>query len=378
MQSSPTPSCKNYAFSIRQCFRLNSCTLYYDGGILKLSRSILITGGAGFIGGNLVNYWASRHPSDQLVVLDSLTYAGNIKTIDPLIKSEQINFVEGDINDYKLVKEILRKYSVSHLAHLAAESHVDRSISKPSNFITTNILGTFSLLESFRDYWLSSGQPSEWRFLHVSTDEVFGSLDKNDPPFDENTSYSPRSPYSASKASSDHLAMSWFHTYNMPVIISNCSNNYGPYQFPEKLIPLTLTNIIRNIPIPIYGDGLNIRDWLFVEDHCKALELILLNSNPGRTYCIGGKNEISNLQLIQLICDLMDEYLPNKKNNPSRNLMTFVKDRPGHDKRYSINPKRISEQLGWEPDTKLIDGLRKTIIWFIENESWWEPLLTKK
>ncbi|MCP9849763.1 dTDP-glucose 4,6-dehydratase [Cyanobium sp. Morenito 9A2] len=345
-----------------------------------MTRHILITGGAGFIAGNLVHHWAAAHPNDNLVVLDALTYAGNRATIEPLIAAGQIRFVEGDIGDRTLVDVLLAEHAITHIAHLAAESHVDRSISGPAAFLSTNVGGTFTLLEAFRTHWLAAGSPASWRFLHVSTDEVFGSLEPSDPPFNETTAYAPRSPYAASKAASDHLARAWQHTYGLPVLVSNCSNNYGPFHFPEKLIPLTLINILLGRPIPVYGDGANVRDWLFVEDHCRALERILLSGEPGHTYCIGGNNEVSNLDLVHQLCDLVDELASDQglalPQRPSRELIRFVTDRPGHDRRYAIDASHIREALGWEPRVTVSEGLRRTVAWYLANRSWWEPLLS--
>jgi dTDP-glucose 4,6-dehydratase len=339
-------------------------------------RHLLITGGAGFIAGNLVHHWAAAHPGDTVVVLDALTYAGNRATIAPLIEAGRIVFVEGDIRDAGLVAWLLSEHSLTHVAHLAAESHVDRSISAPGAFLSTNVDGTFTLLEAFRTHWQAAGSPDDWRFLHVSTDEVFGSLEPEDPAFNETTAYSPRSPYAASKAASDHLARAWQHTYGLPLLVSNCSNNYGPYHFPEKLIPLTLINILLGRPIPVYGDGSNVRDWLYVEDHCRALERVLLAGAPGRTYCIGGCNEVANIELVHLLCALMDELAQELPVRPSRELIRFVADRPGHDRRYAINASRIKAELGWEPQVSVAEGLRRTVRWYLANRSWWEPLLS--
>lgn len=341
-----------------------------------MSRHLLITGGAGFIAGNLVHHWCAAHPQDRLVVLDALTYAGNRATIEPLIQAQRVTFVEGNIADRALVDRLLADHQISHLAHLAAESHVDRSISSPGAFLATNVTGSFTLLEAFRAHWQRAGEPGHWRFLHVSTDEVFGSLEPGDPPFSETTAYGPRSPYAASKAASDHLARAWQHTYGLPVMVSNCSNNYGPYHFPEKLIPLTLINILLGRPIPVYGDGSNVRDWLYVADHCRALERILLAGTPGRTYCIGGRNEVANLDLVHLLCDLMDEMAPDLPRRPSRELIAFVADRPGHDRRYAIDASRIEAELGWQPEVSVEQGLRRTVAWYLANRSWWEPLLS--
>jgi dTDP-glucose 4,6-dehydratase len=343
-----------------------------------MTRHLLITGGAGFIAGNLVHHWATGHPDDVLVVLDALTYAGNKTTIAPLIDAGRLTFIEGDVADAPLVVDLLEEHAITHVAHLAAESHVDRSISGPGAFLATNVQGTFTLLEAFRARWKSAGSPQHWRFLHVSTDEVFGSLGPSDPAFNESTPYDPRSPYSASKASSDHLARAWHHTYGLPVLVSNCSNNYGPYHFPEKLIPLTLINILLGRPIPVYGDGANVRDWLFVEDHCRALERILLAGKPGSTYCIGGNNEVANLDLVHQLCDLMDELAPELPVRPSRELIRFVADRPGHDRRYAIDASHIRDELGWEPQVSVAEGLHQTVQWYLAHRQWWQPLLSKE
>ncbi len=341
-----------------------------------MTRHLLITGGAGFIAGNLTHHWAAAHPGDRIVVLDALTYAGNRATIEPLISAGQVVFAQGDIGDRPLVDGLLAEHAITHVAHLAAESHVDRSITGPGAFLATNVNGTFTLLEAFRSHWLAAGSPTDWRFLHVSTDEVFGSLEPSDPPFCETTAYSPRSPYAASKAASDHLARAWQHTYGLPVLVSNCSNNYGPYHFPEKLIPLTLINILLGRPIPVYGDGSNVRDWLYVEDHCRALDRILLSGEPGRTYCIGGCNEVANLDLVGMLCALMDELAPELPVRPSRELIRFVTDRPGHDRRYAIDATRISEELGWQPQVTVQEGLRRTVQWYLAHREWWQPLLS--
>ena len=341
-----------------------------------MTRSLLITGGAGFIAGNLVHHWAASHPQDRLVVLDALTYAGNRATIAPLIDSGRVAFVHGSITDAPLVAQVLADHAVSHVAHLAAESHVDRSISGPGAFLDTNIHGTFVLLEGFRSHWEAAGRPDGWRFLHVSTDEVFGSLEPHDPAFHEATPYAPRSPYAASKAASDHLARAWQHTYGLPVLVSNCSNNYGPYHFPEKLIPLTLLNILLGRPIPVYGDGSNVRDWLFVEDHCRALDRILEAGIPGSTYCIGGCNEVANLDLVHQLCDLMDDLAPDLPVRPSRDLIRFVTDRPGHDRRYAIDASLLQRELGWQPQVTVAEGLRRTVAWYLAHPDWWRPLLS--
>ncbi len=346
-----------------------------------MTRHVLITGGAGFIAGNLTHHWCAAHPEDRVVVLDALTYAGNRATIQPLIEAGRIRFVRGDITDRPLVDGLLAEETISHVAHLAAESHVDRSISGPGAFLSTNVTGTFTLLEAFRAHWQQAGRPEHWRFLHVSTDEVFGSLEADDPPFCESTSYDPRSPYSASKAASDHLARAWHHTYGLPVLVSNCSNNYGPYHFPEKLIPLSLVNILQGKPIPVYGDGQNVRDWLYVEDHCRALDLILTKGEPGSTYCIGGRNEVANIDLVTMLCDLLDALAPENgvslPVSPSRQLITSVADRPGHDRRYSIDASKMEAELGWRPQVSVQEGLRRTVEWYLAHQEWWQPLLSR-
>ncbi|MBO8206821.1 dTDP-glucose 4,6-dehydratase [Prochlorococcus marinus XMU1406] len=333
--------------------------------------SLLITGGAGFIGSNFVKYLSNNFPEDKIVVIDKLTYAGHKKNIKELIDNNKISFFKGDISNTKLITKILEEYKITHIANLAAESHVDNSIENPSDFIETNILGTYNLLNVFKNYWKKKGKPTHYRFLQISTDEVFGSLQKNEKPFCESTPYNPRSPYSASKASSDHLVKAWFNTYNLPCIVSNCSNNYGPFHFPEKLIPLTIINIIRGNSIEIYGDGENIRDWLYVSDHCNALCKILKQGIPGKSYCIGGNNEISNLDLVNHICNIFDRKQKISIKNSSTKLIKFIKDRPGHDKRYAINSSLLMKELNWEPKIELTKGLEKTINWYLENEDWW-------
>ena len=344
-----------------------------------MKRNILITGGAGFIGSCFVKLWIKKYPNDLILVLDKLTYAGNISNLKELIEKNQIVFVKGDISDSFLVDKLFKRYLINHIVNFAAESHVDRSINEPKSFLETNIFGTYSLLEIFRKNWEENNKNKSWRFLHVSTDEVYGSLGKNDALFEENTPYDPRSPYSASKASSDHLALAWYHTFGIPLIVSICSNNYGPFQYPEKLIPLSLINIMRGDFVNVYGDGENIRDWLFVEDHCEALELIIKSGRIGEKYCIGGGNEIRNIDLVRRLCDLMDlELIKNEKileHNTSRQLIRLISDRPGHDKRYAINFSKIKNELSWEPKTDIEKGLKKTINWYINNKLWWEPLL---
>jgi dTDP-glucose 4,6-dehydratase len=341
------------------------------------SSHLLITGGAGFIGSNFVHHWCQQYPQHSVIVLDALTYAGNRQTLADLEGKDNFRFVQGDICDRELIDSLLREEQIGMVAHFAAESHVDRSILGPGAFVQTNVVGTFTLLESFRQYWNEKGQPQSDRFLHVSTDEVYGSLEADDPAFTETTPYSPNSPYSASKAGSDHLARAYFHTYGMPTIITNCSNNYGPYHFPEKLIPLMCINILLGKPLPVYGDGQNVRDWLYVGDHCQALETVLHKGKAGETYNIGGNNEVKNLDLVTLLCQLMDELAPDLPIKPASQLITFVKDRAGHDRRYAIDATKIRTELGWTPQETVEQGLRKTIQWYLENPNWWQPLLSE-
>jgi dTDP-glucose 4,6-dehydratase len=341
-------------------------------------KTILITGGAGFIGSNFVRYWHFRYPEDRLVVLDALTYAGNRSNLAEVENSPNFQFVQGNIGDRSLVDELLPQEKITHIAHFAAESHVDRSILGPSAFITTNVVGSFTLLESFRHYWVTNHQPDHFRFLHVSTDEVYGSLEPDEPAFTETTPYAPNSPYSASKAGSDHLARAYYHTYQLPTIITNCSNNYGPYHFPEKLIPLMCINILLGKPLPIYGDGQNIRDWLYVEDHCSALDAVINQGRIGETYNIGGNNEVKNLDLVKLLCQIMDEIAPNLPVKPSSQLITFVKDRAGHDRRYAINSTKLQTELGWQPKQTVESGLKATAQWYIDHQQWWQPLLSQE
>ena len=337
---------------------------------------ILISGGAGFIGSNFVHHWCEQYPGDQVIVLDALTYAGNRANLAGLEGKANLRFVEGDICDRTLIDTLLTEESVDTVAHFAAESHVDRSILGPGAFVQTNVVGSFTLLEAFRQHWLAAGKPETYRFLHVSTDEVYGSLGPEDPAFSETTPYSPNSPYSASKAGSDHLARAYFHTYGMPTLITNCSNNYGPYHFPEKLIPLMCINILLGKPLPVYGDGLNVRDWLYVKDHCEALDTVIQKGVPGETYNVGGNNEVTNIDLVTQLCELMDELAPNLPVSPAKELITFVTDRPGHDRRYAIDATKISTELGWSPQVTVAEGLRQTVQWYLSNKDWWEPLLS--
>jgi dTDP-glucose 4,6-dehydratase len=329
---------------------------------------ILVTGGAGFIGSNFVLDWLAQ--SDEKVVnLDKLTYAGNLQNLSLLADDLRHVFVRGDIGDIKLVSQLLTQYQPRAIINFAAESHVDRSIHGPEDFIQTNILGTFRLLEAVRVYWneLEATAKQSFRFLHVSTDEVYGSLNQNEPAFTEEHRYEPNSPYSASKASSDHLIRVYHHTYGLPVLTTNCSNNYGPFQFPEKLIPLMIVNALAGKSLPVYGDGLQVRDWLYVADHCTAVRRVLEAGNPGETYNIGGRNEKPNIEIVQTICNLLEELYPG---STFHNLITYVKDRPGHDRRYAINATKIERELNWKPAETFETGIRKTIQWYLNNQRW--------
>lgn len=337
--------------------------------------TILVTGGAGFIGATYVLQKRQNHES-LVLNLDKLTYAGNLSTLDSLEFDPDHIFIQGDIGDRQLVGDLLTQYRPSAILNFAAETHVDRSIDGPGDFIQTNIVGTFNLLEATRSYWQQLALPerNSFRFLHVSTDEVFGSLSPEDPPFAETTAYAPNSPYSASKASSDHLVRSYFHTYHLPTLITNCSNNYGPYQFPEKLIPLMILNAMEGKPLPVYGDGKNIRDWLFVEDHCRAIDLVLTKGKTGETYNIGGDAEKTNLWLVQQICAILDDLLPHSAHVPHANLITLVQDRPGHDRRYAIDFSKIKQHLGWSPQVTIESGLRRTVQWYLDHQAWCEQV----
>ena len=350
----------------------------HQQSVSREPRRLLVTGGAGFIGSNFVHYWCQQYPSDRVVVLDALTYAGNRKNLSSLAGRENFRFVHGDICDRPLVDALLQEEEIDTVAHLAAESHVDRSILGPDAFIRTNVVGTFTLLESFRHHWEHQGRTAEYRFLHVSTDEVYGSLGSEEPQFIETTPYAPNSPYSAAKASSDHLARAYYHTYGLPTLITNCSNNYGSYHFPEKLIPLMCINILLGKPLPVYGDGQNIRDWLYVGDHCRALDVVIHKGQPGQTYNIGGNNEVKNIDLVHKLCELMNELAPELPVRPAQKLITFVKDRPGHDRRYAIDATKIKTELGWTPAETLEGGLRRTIEWYLRNCNWWQPLLSQE
>ncbi|MEG3906881.1 dTDP-glucose 4,6-dehydratase [Microcoleus sp. Pol12B5] len=350
-------------------------------GIERAPRRLLVTGGAGFIGSNFVHHWCSSYPGDRVVVLDALTYAGNRQTLTTLEGGENFRFVQGDICDRTLVDTLLKEENITTVAHFAAESHVDRSIIGPAAFVQTNVVGTFTLLEAFRKHFEAIDEASlkaQMRFLHVSTDEVYGSLSPDDPAFTETTAYSPNSPYSASKAGSDHLARAYFHTYGVPTIITNCSNNYGPYHFPEKLIPLMCINMLLGKPLPVYGDGQNVRDWLYVLDHCRALDAVIHRGQPGETYNVGGNNEVKNLDLVRMLCQLMDELASDLPARPCEQLITFVKDRAGHDRRYAIDATKIKTELGWTPSVTVEEGLRQTVEWYLAHREWWEPLLSEE
>ena len=335
-------------------------------------KNVLVTGGCGFIGSNFVEYLAVKDEY-HIVVLDKLTYAGNLKNLEA-VDNLKYTFINGDICNKKLLNELFEKYKFSAVFHFAAESHVDRSIDGPKQFIQTNIFGTFNLLEVSK-FYMNKLDP-EFKFIHVSTDEVYGDLN-DDEFFKESTPYNPSSPYSASKASSDHLVSAWGRTYGISSLITNCSNNYGGFQFPEKLIPLMIINCMDWKKLPIYGDGQNIRDWLYVEDHCRAIELVFKKGKLGDTYNIGGNNEIKNLDIVNIICELMNELKPSK-NGDYKNLMTFVKDRPGHDYRYAIDSTKIQNELGWKPIETFTTGIRKTIKWYLENENWWREIQNMK
>jgi dTDP-glucose 4,6-dehydratase len=337
-------------------------------------QNILITGGAGFIGSNFVRHVLGARPDVQVVNLDALTYAGSLENLRQLPGADRYRFVHGDIRDRELVDRLLREYAIDTLVHFAAESHVDRSILGPEPFIQTNVLGTFTLLEAARRYWLDERRldRSQHRFHHVSTDEVFGSLGPGDPAFSEDTPYAPNSPYAASKAASDHLVRAYDHTYGLAVTISNCSNNYGPYQFPEKLVPLIILNALGGKPLPVYGDGQQIRDWLYVEDHCEAIRLILEKGEPGQTYNIGGGNQPANLTIVQDICDVLDELRPAAA--PRHSLIQHVPDRPGHDRRYAMNIAKIGRTLGWLPRHTLVQGLLATVQWYLDHPDWTDAI----
>ncbi|MFN7643286.1 MAG: dTDP-glucose 4,6-dehydratase [Burkholderiales bacterium] len=331
---------------------------------------ILVTGAAGFIGSNFVHQWVAAE-ADSVVSLDALTYAGNLANLAPIEGDPRHTFVHGDICDADLVGALMAEHRPRAIVHFAAESHVDRSIHGPAEFVRTNVTGTFTLLQAALAHWrgLTGAERDGFRFLHVSTDEVYGSLGPQDPPFVETRAYEPNSPYSASKAASDHLVRAWHHTYGMPVLTTNCSNNYGPYQFPEKLIPLVIHNALAGRPLPIYGDGSNVRDWLYVGDHCSAVRAVLAGGEPGRVYNVGGWNEKTNLEVVHTICGLLDEMRPDPAG-PHRRLITYVTDRPGHDRRYAIDARRIAAELGWKPAQTFETGIRETVRWYLDHPQW--------
>jgi dTDP-glucose 4,6-dehydratase len=354
--------------------------LYHILKVVKKSThdTVLVTGGAGFIGTNFVLSWLQATGS-SVVNLDLLTYAGNPANLASLEQNPRYQFVRGDICDRECVGTILEKHRPRAIVHFAAESHVDRSIASPEAFIRTNVHGTFTLLEQAKNYLseLDEADRAGFRFLHVSTDEVYGSLGKDDPAFSETTAYAPNSPYAASKAASDHLARAYCHTFGLPVLTTNCSNNYGPFQFPEKLIPLVILNALEGKPLPVYGDGKNVRDWLFVEDHCAAIRAVLQNGRIGETYNVGGNSERANIDVVSTICDLVDEMRPESDAKSSRRrLITFVADRPGHDRRYAIDATKLSRELGWQPAEKFETGLRKTVRWYLDNTTWIDSVRT--
>ncbi len=338
---------------------------------------ILVTGGAGFVGGNFVLDWLANPSAEGLVNLDKLTYAGNLATLKSLENDPRHLFVQGDICNYDLVLSLLKKHQIRAVVNFAAESHVDRSIQGPCDFIQTNVVGTFNLLEAVRAYWseLNGADRKQFRFLHVSTDEVYGSLLPTDPAFSETNPYEPKSPYSASKAASDHLVRAWHHTYGLPVFTTNCSNNYGPYHFPEKLIPLVILNALAGKPLPIYGDGQQIRDWLYVKDHCSAIRRVLEAGKLGETYNVGGWNEKPNLHVVNTICSILDELRPKSNGTSYASQLTYVKDRPGHDRRYAIDATKLERELGWKPAETFETGIRKTVEWYLVNKEWTDGVL---
>ncbi len=355
----------------------------------RLMRRLLVTGGAGFIGANFVSYWSRKYPDDHIVVLDALTYAGNRANLVATEKNPQFQFVHGDIGDKELVQSLLLDGKLDTVVHFAAESHVDRSIHEPDAFIQTNVNGTHNLLKVSREMWLDRDDaPASHRFHHVSTDEVYGTLGRDDPAFTEQTPYAPNSPYAASKAASDHLVRAYHHTFGLQVTTSNCSNNYGPYQFPEKLIPLMIVNALTGKPLPVYGDGSNIRDWLYVEDHCRGIDLVIDRGRVGETYNIGGNNECANIDIVKTICARIDASFsanpvlakafpdaPAAGGTPTESLITFVKDRLGHDWRYAIDATKSENELEYKPVEDFDSGLKKTLDWMLDNESWWRSVL---
>ncbi len=352
-------------------------------------RRLLVTGGAGFIGANFVQYWLASHREARIVVLDALTYAGNLASLASVLSDPRLVFVHGDITTEGLAMRLLRDHQLDTVVHFAAESHVDRSIHGPDAFVTTNVVGTHELLKAAREVWLvEQSVPGPHRFHHVSTDEVYGSLGPDDPAFTEMTPYAPNSPYSASKAASDHLVRAYHHTFGLPVTTSNCSNNYGPFHFPEKLIPLLIVNCLSGKPIPVYGDGRNVRDWLYVRDHARAIEAVLERGRDGEVYNVGGKNEWTNIDIVRTVCRLVDHAVaadaelvtrfascPSSARQSCEQLITFVADRPGHDRRYAIDPTKIETELGFTPEESFETGIRRTVSWFLQNETWWRGVM---
>ncbi|HEX3276263.1 MAG TPA: dTDP-glucose 4,6-dehydratase [Gemmatimonadales bacterium] len=350
---------------------------------------MLVTGGAGFIGANFVHYWLAGHPQDRVVVLDALTYAGNLASLEPSRQCPGLVFVHGDIRTPELAAGLMREHRIETVVHFAAESHVDRSIHGPDAFIDTNVLGTHALLKAARQVWLEEGQgDGKARFHHVSTDEVYGSLGPDDPAFTETTPFAPNSPYAASKAGSDHLVRAYHHTYGLPVTTTNCSNNYGPYQFPEKLLPLMLVHALEGRPLPVYGDGQQVRDWLYVTDHCRAIERVLEAGRPGETYNVGGRSERRNLDVVRLLCGLVDEAFaaepgltarfpraPASAGRPTESLIAFVRDRPGHDRRYAMDTAKIERELGFALRETFETGLARTLAWYLAHEAWWREVM---
>jgi len=336
-----------------------------------MDQTILVTGGAGFIGSNFVLQWMEQE-TDALVNLDKLTYAGNPRNVEAVFSNPRYLFVQGEICDRELVAGLLTRHRPRAIVHFAAESHVDRSIHGPDDFIRTNVNGTFCLLEQARAYWSSQAENDRgrFRFLQISTDEVYGSLNPEDPAFCETTPYAPNSPYSASKASADHLVRAYHHTYGLPTLTTNCSNNYGPYQFPEKLIPLMILNARHGKPLPVYGDGQNVRDWLYVEDHCEAIRMVLAKGKVGQTYNVGGWSERRNIEIVKTICSILDQLCPNDPVLPHEKLISYVKDRPGHDRRYAIDARKIKQELNWKPRETFETGIRKTIAWYLTHDEW--------
>ena len=339
-------------------------------------KNILVTGGAGFIGSNFIHYLSANSAFENLVNLDALTYAGSLENLREIENDRRYTFIHGNICDRELVQDLLRRYEIDTIVHFAAESHVDRSILAPDQFIQTNIVGTFNLLEAARQVWINqpAKKESEFHFHHISTDEVFGALRPEDPAFTETTPYSPNSPYAASKASCDHLVRAYFQTYRLPVTITNCSNNYGPRQFPEKLIPLMIMNALDGKALPVYGDGQQIRDWLYVDDHCEAILKVIAQGNPGQSYNVGGGNQPANIEIVETLCDILDELAPVSACHSYKKLIQFVTDRPGHDRRYATDITKIKSKLHWQPHYSLKDGLTKTVQWYLDHLNWVETI----